>query len=102
MKAKALGKTGNLPEASRIYEELCLNSSPNSEIYIEAKAHLSISQVQRELYQEGIPNLKRSLRLIESFLESVTNLGSKAKFLELKTDILSNFAYDKMNLGNFE
>ena len=102
LKAKALGKTGNLPEASRIYEELCLNSSQNSEIYIEAKAHLAISQVQRELYQEGIPNLKHSLRLIESFLESGTNLGSKAKFLELKTDILSNFAYYKMNLGEFK
>ena len=102
LKAKALGKTGNLPEASRIYEELCLNSSPNSEIYIEAKAHLAISQVQRELYQEGVPNLECSLRLIESFLESGANLGSKAKFLELKTDILSNFAYYKMNLGKFE
>ncbi|MEQ8468649.1 hypothetical protein [Coleofasciculus sp. E1-EBD-02] len=102
LKAKALGKTGNLPEASRIYEELCLNSSQNSEIYIEAKAHLAISQVQRELYQEGIPNLKCSLRLIESFLESANNLGSKAKFLELKTDILSNFAYCKMNLGKFK
>ena len=102
LKAKALVKTGNLPEASHIYEELCLNSSENSEIYIEAKAHLAISQVQRELYQEGIQNLESSLRLIEGFLESSNNLVSTAKFLELKTDILSNFAYYQMNLGKFK
>lgn len=102
LKARALEGTGNLPEASRLYEELCLKSCLGSEIYIESNAHLAMAQVQRELYSEGIQKIKYSLSLIESFLDSHANLSSSFKFLQLKTDLLGQLAYYAMNLGKFK
>jgi len=102
LKARALGGTGNLPNASKIYEELCLEFSPDSETYIEAKAHLAMSQIQREMYQEGILNLNKALNLIESFLDSDSELPSKSKILELNADIIGQLAYYEMNLGRFK
>lgn len=102
IKARALGGTGNLDKASRIYEELCSEFPTNSEIYIESKVRLAISQVQREHYQVGIKNLKELLDSIEVFFDSERDSLSNLKILELKTDLLANLAYYEMNQGEFK
>jgi tetratricopeptide (TPR) repeat protein len=98
LKARAmLGTSTQLEDARFLLEELFRKSAPGTEIHIESLAYLGIRQVNSGLYQEGIENLNSALLKIDK-----GELASTRKIKEIKTDILENLAFFKMNASRFQ
>jgi hypothetical protein len=98
LKARAMSATNNqLEEARVLLEELFNKSLPGTEIHVESLAYLGMRQVNSGSYKEGIENLNSALLKADK-----SDFSSTAKIKELKTDILENLAFFKMNASHFK
>lgn len=102
LKARALYSLDRLSESCVLFEQVRSYSWNNSEIYIEATGRLGMSQVQSELYEEGILNLNNALKMMDDYINYNHHWQRSLIYLALKADILSNIAYREMNKGNLE
>jgi tetratricopeptide (TPR) repeat protein len=97
LQGRALAAISNCAEqACHVFEQICLTSSVDSDIYIEAIARLGIRKVGSGIYQKGIPNLKKSLQFLEN------HPRQNLLLIDLKTDILETLAYYEMNCSRFD
>ncbi|OQW92677.1 MAG: hypothetical protein BWK78_00955 [Thiotrichaceae bacterium IS1] len=88
--------------AENLFEEIVSKSSPSSEIHLVATAHLGIFQTDLGSYQKGIPNLQKSLAMINQLLDSHVQLDSIFRIQELKTEVLESLALYEMNRSHFQ
>jgi len=87
-------------EAIELFEEIRSKCPENSQHHIEATARLAIHEINFGIYDKGMAKLNQSLSQIEALLESPIDSDLRAKWNELRTDLIERLGIYKMSLGS--